>query len=112
MSWRYDCIRCGACCTNTKENAAAGFAFWIEVEPASPLLGRKDLVRKLVVLDEEGTPHLRLGRDGRCLALRGTVGERVRCDVYGRRPLACRRVQPGHPDCEQARVDHELARPW
>ncbi|HEY8375174.1 MAG TPA: YkgJ family cysteine cluster protein [Nannocystis sp.] len=100
---RYDCLSCGACCQNTPENRAEGFIHYIEVDPAAPLLRRPDLVRKLVVRDEEGNAHLRLHPDGRCVALRGKIGVRVRCDIYRERPTACRRVEAGGELCRAYR---------
>ena len=102
----YDCTTCGACCANPRDNEAEGFRGWVEVEPTSRLLSRRDLVRKLVVLDSRGAPVLRMDREGRCLALRGAIGARVRCDIYALRPVACRRVQPRDADCERARSEH------
>jgi uncharacterized protein len=99
----YDCTRCGACCANPEENEAAGFRSWVEVDRAATLWRRRDLVKRLVVLDDQGEPHLKLDPSGRCLALRGALGKSVRCSIYAHRPSACRRVQPGDRDCERYR---------
>ncbi|HVK75736.1 MAG TPA: YkgJ family cysteine cluster protein [Kofleriaceae bacterium] len=103
-----DCRRCGACCVNLPANAAEGFVGWVEVEPGDRLLDQAELARKLVVRDADGVPHLKLAPDGRCLALRGRLGERVRCDVYHHRPSPCRRVQAGDPLCRRYRQAHGL----
>ena len=95
----FDCTRCGACCTNPDENRAETFVDYVEVLPQDALLRRRDLVRRLVVYNVDGLPHLRLDTDGRCLALRGTVGRRVRCTIYDQRPAACRKVEPGSERC-------------
>jgi Fe-S-cluster containining protein len=108
MSKALDCQACGACCVNLPSNAAEGFTSWVELEDGARLLGRADLVRKLVVRDGAGVPHLRIAADGRCLALRGAIGARVRCDVYALRPHACRRVQPGDAWCLRYRREHGL----
>jgi Fe-S-cluster containining protein len=102
-----DCTRCGACCVNPRQNEAEGFRTWVEVEEGEPLLRRKDLVRKLVVL-EGGKAHLRLDSSGRCLALRGALGRKVGCDIYSLRPRGCRRVQAGAEDCLAYRREHGL----
>jgi len=81
---------------------------WVEVEPDDRLLRRADLVRKLVVRDADGVPHLRLAPDGRCLALRGAVGRAVSCGIYGERPSPCRHVQPGDALCERYRRAHAI----
>lgn len=104
----YDCTRCGACCANPRENEAEGFRRWVEVERGAPLLRRRDLVKKLVVVDDDGAMHLRLDSEGRCLALRGAIGRQVRCEVYALRPAACRRVQAGGDDCRRYRAERGL----
>jgi Fe-S-cluster containining protein len=100
-----DCQRCGACCCNTLENVAIRFDGYVEIDDASSrLLTDRSLRKKLVMTDARGVPHMRL-LDDRCAALRGRVGDRVRCTVYAHRPRACRRVQPGDPDCLRARAE-------
>ncbi len=94
-----DCQRCGACCVNPPENRDRGYTEYILVHEEDPLLKRRDLVKKLVVLDNEGLPHLRLTADGRCHSLRGALGGRVRCDIYHHRPTPCRRVELGSDLC-------------
>jgi len=104
MTDELDCERCGACCVNAPDNQREGFRSWVEVGDDEPLLARADLVRKLVVRDGEGVAHLRIADDGRCLALRGTLGERVSCAIYHHRPAPCRRVQPGDAWCLRYRA--------
>jgi Fe-S-cluster containining protein len=99
-----DCTRCGACCANPAENEAEGFRSWVEVEAGASLWRRRDLVKRLVVLDDDGAPHLKLDSDGRCAALRGALGKSVRCSIYAHRPHACRRVQAGDRDCLRYRA--------
>jgi Fe-S-cluster containining protein len=94
-----DCRRCGACCVNPPDNRAEGFAWWVEVIDGDGLLAKPDLVRKLLVRDADGVPHLRLVDGGRCAALRGSVGRAVRCGIYRDRPTPCRVVQPGDALC-------------
>jgi Fe-S-cluster containining protein len=105
---RDDCLRCGACCLNPTENRREGVTAYVEVQPGASLLGRKDLARKLVVLDDAGRPHLRLTPDGRCAALDGAPGRAVRCRIYHHRPAPCRRVEPGSALCLRYREDHGL----
>ena len=103
-----DCTACGACCTNPDENRAEGFVDYVEVRPRDALLDRPDLVRRLVVYDQGGVPHLRLDASGRCVALRGKVGQNVRCSIYEHRPLACRKVEPGSERCLLHRRERSL----
>jgi Fe-S-cluster containining protein len=94
-----DCQRCGACCTNPPENRAEGYSAYVEIAPSDAILKRRDLVKKLVVLDENETPHLRMSADGRCLALAGALMKSVKCTIYHHRPSPCRRVEAGSALC-------------
>lgn len=96
---RFDCTACGACCCNPPENRAEGFTDYIEVDDRAPLLRKPALVQRLVVWSDSGAPHLRLDPDGRCLALRGRIGARVRCTIYPDRPRVCRLVEAGSELC-------------
>ncbi len=48
------------------------------------------------------TKHDRRG-NCRCKALRGTIGTKVSCSIYERRPIACRRFAVGNAVCLAAR---------
>jgi hypothetical protein len=109
MAAELDCQRCGACCVNLPANRAEGFVDWVEVATGDALLARADLVRKHVIRDADGIPHLRIAPDdGRCLALRGALGRDVSCGIYHHRPTPCRRVQPGDALCLRYRLAHGL----
>lgn len=103
---RFDCILCGACCCNPPVNRSEGFVDYIEVDDRAPLLKKPELVRRLVVVGEDGARHMRLDPEGKCFALRGRVGHQVRCTIYADRPRACRLVEAGSEMCRQ----HRLAR--
>ena len=103
-----DCRTCGACCVNLPENRAEGFVSWVEVADDDRLLRRADLVRKHVVRDADGVPHLRIADDGRRLALRGALGRDVGCGIYHHRPSPCRKVQPGDEADARYRAAHGL----
>jgi Fe-S-cluster containining protein len=105
----YDCRSCGACCTNPDENRREGTEEWVEVEPDEALLRRR-AAAGLVVYNEAGAAHLRLAGQ-RCAALRGTLGRRVTCAIYGHRPRACRRVEAGSPRCRQYRRERGIDPP-
>lgn len=103
-----DCQHCGACCCNAAQNQREGHKDYVPIERGAAILSRSDLVRKLVVLNQEGSPHLRMTTDGRCLALLGAIGRKVSCSIYHHRPRACRTVQPGDGDCLRARTERGL----
>ena len=88
---------------NALANQRCGRDDYVPIEPGARLLARPDLIRKFVRADTAGAPHLRMLADGRCAALRGALGQRVRCAIYHLRPKACRTVQPGDGDCVRAR---------
>jgi len=105
----FDCTRCGACCSNPDENRREGYVDYVEVEPRSSLLRSPELVRRLVVHNDEGVPHLRLDAAGKCLALRGSIGRRVSCTIYAHRPGGCRKVESGSARCLQYRRERGVA---
>lgn len=107
MSAALDCLACGACCTNPDENRREGVHEWVELGPRDVILRRRRGER-LVVRDAAGVPHLRLDPSGRCVALRGRIGQRVSCSIYEIRPRACRRVEPGSDRCLQYRRERGL----
>lgn len=93
---------------NLPSNREIGFDTWVEIAQDDEILARTDLASKHVVYDAEGVPHLRLAPDGRCLALRGALGEKVACGIYHARPSPCRTVQPGDDLCRRYRREHGL----
>jgi hypothetical protein len=101
-----DCRECGACCVNPPANRADGYVWWVEVYDGDAILERAELVKRLVVLDDQGVPHLRLTRDGRCKGLRGVMGRDVKCGIYEARPTPCRTVMPGDELCLKYRRAH------
>ena len=105
----FDCRTCGACCCNTDENRAERFVDYVEVGPRSALLRHPGLLRRLTVLNGEGERHMRLrGAEQRCTALEGRLGVRVSCTIYALRPAACRRVEPGSPECRKVRRERGM----
>lgn len=109
MSIALDCTTCGACCTNPLENKAENYPWYLEVRD-TPLLEKHALKKRHVVYDPNGVPHLRLDPSGRCTALKGKIGERVRCTIYALRPKGCRMLTPGDERCLQARRERGVER--
>ena len=97
-------MACGACCSNPNENRAEGYVDYIEVKPRDELLNRQALVRRLVVLNRDGVPHMRLEHD-RCTALKGTIGVKAICTIYEVRPTGCRMLESGSERCLQYRIE-------
>lgn len=106
---RLDCVTCGACCCNTDENRAEGFVDYVEVFASDALRRRRDLLARLAVRNDHGQVHLKLGADGRCVALSGELGRSVHCTIYDLRPAVCRRVQAGSEECLRARRERGVA---
>jgi Fe-S-cluster containining protein len=108
MATRYDCTSCGACCVNPDDNRAEGYRFYLEVRDTK-LLQKPELMKKLVIYDPDGVPHLRLDpQTHRCVALGGKIGQRVRCTIYELRPKGCRMLEPGDVRCIQARLERGI----
>lgn len=104
-----DCQTCGACCCNRDENRREGIAAYVEIDdPRSRLLTKATLRKRYVVVADDA-PHLRLDPSGRCAALEGKLGMRVRCAVYADRPRGCRLVEPGTRECLDARRERGIA---
>lgn len=101
----FDCQQCGACCVNPPPNREASFDWWVEIAGSDRILTRADL-KRYVVRDAEGVPHLRLVTDGRCMGLTGELGVSVACEIYPERPTPCRTVQPGDQLCLRYRDEH------
>ena len=104
----FDCQRCGACCVNPSANRKTGYLDYVVVEEGDAISDKADLARRYVVTAKDGKPHLRLTPDGRCKALRGAIGGRVRCEIYHYRPSPCRRVQLKSELCLRYRRDQGL----
>ena len=106
----FDCRTCGACCANPDENRAEGVTDWVFVGADEALLADERAAARLVVANDAGERHLRLDPSGRCLALRGRIGWRVTCTIYGLRPCGCRLVEPGDARCRQYRRERGVDR--
>jgi Fe-S-cluster containining protein len=105
----FECQSCGACCCNTDENRAEKFVDYVEVTRRSALSRHPRLLRRLTVVNAEGERHMKLrGREQRCIALEGKIGARVACAIYGLRPAACRRVEPGSRECRRDRRERGI----
>lgn len=103
-------MRCGACCVLPDENRQEDVWAWVEVDEDATLLKRQHVVTRHVTRDEAGRLHLRLDDRGRCTALRGRLGESVRCEIYEVRPRGCRRVEAGDERCVQYRRERGIGR--
>ena len=92
------CLSCGACCAHFRVSF-----YWAEAEARQiPVHLVQPLTPVMACLS--GT-H---GKQPRCEALQGTVGEQVACGIYEHRPEPCREVQPGDEKCLRARARHGL----
>ena len=93
---------------NPNENQAEGYVYYLEVRDTR-LMKKPELVKKLVVLDPNGVPHLRLDpQSHRCVALKGKLGQRAICTIYPLRPKGCRMLMPGDEKCLLARKERGI----
>jgi Fe-S-cluster containining protein len=105
----YDCQTCGACCANSRANRDERYRDYVQITGQDKLARRPDLLRTLTILNDEGETHLKLvGRDQRCVALDGKLGERVSCTIYGLRPRPCRIVEAGSRECLARRRERRI----
>jgi len=102
------CLTCGACCAFYRVSF-----YWRERDDSQPEgvpeEWREDLNAFRCVM--KGTNQ----SNPRCIALSGTIGKQVFCEIYERRPSVCRELEPsyknGHPEpkCDRARSAYGLA---
>lgn len=106
MRPKWDCVTCGVCCCNPEGNLRIGSREYVEVTKKDALYQRdRELLKKLAVRNDDGQWFLKLvGDDQRCVALTGTMQERVACAIYPMRPRGCRVVQVGDDECLRARL--------
>lgn len=97
-----DCRTCGACCSPEIK-----LPFYVSVTAAdlarlTPRWREKNVARSSLLT--------RVDLDGNCVcvALRGTLGRRVSCSIYERRPTECRHLEAGSPECRKAREQASL----
>ncbi|MFN7726459.1 MAG: YkgJ family cysteine cluster protein [Rubrivivax sp.] len=97
----WDCQHCGACCAQFRVSF-----YWAEADDAPGGTVPVALTQPVGPLHRcmQGTAQ----RPVRCVALQGTVGERVACSIYAQRASTCRSVQPGDEQCLKARQAHGL----
>ena len=106
----FDCQTCGACCCNTNENRAQEYVDYVEVKPRMLLFRRPELLRKLTVINHLGERHMQLtGKEQRCVALEGKLGQGVSCTIYQLRPASCRIVKPGSKECRRDRRERGIS---
>ena len=101
MGQELDCQRCGACCAYFRVSF-----YWAEADDAPGGTVPVALTRQV-------TPQLRCmagteRKPSRCVALSGTVGQRVGCTIYPQRSSSCQELQPGDDKCLRARAAHGL----
>ncbi len=105
----YDCQTCGACCCNSDQNKAEKFIDYVEVLKRDKLRKHERLLHKLTVPNDKGERHMILrGREQRCIALEGKLGESVSCTIYELRPSACRKVEAGSKECRDRRRERGI----
>ena len=97
----WDCQHRGACCAQFRVSF-----YWAEADDAPGGTVPVALTQAVGPLHRcmQGTAQ----RPVRCVALQGTVGERVACTIYAQRASTCRSVQPGDGQCLKARQAHGL----
>jgi hypothetical protein len=92
-----NCRTCGACCA-----PEVRLPFYVGLKAADLRRLTPDWRERNV---GRGSLLTRLDPVGHCVcvALRGTLGRRVSCTIYPRRPGPCRRLAEGSRSCRKAR---------
>ena len=97
------CLYCGACCVLLRVSF-----YWAETEDFHPGGVPSNMVLKLnnFLVAMKSTER----QKPRCIALEGTIGQKVFCMIYEKRPSPCREFIPSwhnncyDPRCNQARL--------
>ncbi len=105
----HPCLSCGACCSGFRVSF-----YWAESDPArGPQAVPEALTQKVnsFYACMSGTED---ATKPRCVALSGTVGRAVACQIYDQRPTPCREFIASYEDgtanprCDQVRIKHGL----
>lgn len=93
----FDCRTCGACCAPQRNDAVYVGVTAADIARMTRLWRERNVAREAILT--------KLDPVGRCVcvALRGTVGQRVSCTIYDRRPQECRSFTAGSKECIAAR---------
>lgn len=91
------CRSCGACCTPQRNDAVYVGVSASDVARFSRNFRNQSVAHGAILTKLDSVGHCV------CVALRGTVGKRVSCAIYERRPDECRRLAVGSPECLAAR---------
>lgn len=103
------CTQCGACCSHPKDSE------WVEVFNNDYDQLSADLTRpsKRNWSPLTTPPYvMKQNKAGTCIALEGTLGKKVNCNIYNRRPRACRALRRGSKECHYMLGVHCLGRLW
>ena len=90
------CLSCGACCAFFRVSF-----YWAEA-----LQMPENLTEAVtpVYACMKGTNQ----ENPCCIALKGTIGEQVACDIYEMRSSSCKEVQIADAKCNKARLAHQM----
>lgn len=91
------CLDCGACCATFRVSF-----YWTEADASMGGRVPEELVTQISPLYVAMRDTDR--RQPRCVALNGTIGEKVSCGIYENRSSACREFTAGDDRCSKARV--------
>ena len=92
-----DCRRCGACCSpEIKLPFYVGLTA-TDVARLTPRWRAQNVGRASLLTRLDPVGHCV------CVALQGTIGRRVHCRIYTRRPAACRQLAADTAACWKAR---------
>lgn len=106
MSKELDCRTCGACCLSRAWNHDDGPFADVGDDEAERIEAKKP--NAIVYCPPSGwafreTQLAMRVANGRCVALKGSVGRRVSCSIYEDRPSGCAEFEPGSEACLEIR---------
>lgn len=107
MAEPLECRRCGACCGPRYDEETHVDLDRADLRRLSPRFRRLHVLQPSC--ESAGSIRTKRNHNGVvCAALRGSVGSRVSCAIYDRRPKGCRAYRPGSRDCLETRRRLEI----
>ena len=101
IATEYDCQSCGACC-QIRHRKFGEYLVGLTAKDEDRLTASQAM---RFVGDDPHGPVMKIRRNGNCVALQGTVGEKVSCEIYGKRPETCSDFNPGNDRCKKWRKE-------
>lgn len=106
-----ECRTCGACCVGSKADGDFVPVTALDRRRLPSKYGKKLHDVEPVEDGPYGFGLKSFGAHDACVALKGTLGKDVHCDIYDVRPVFCRTFERGSPECRRRRAELFFIKP-